>query len=117
MGFDKLLERLGFVRLREFGLHMTENRRTVTTRKVIDDGFGAVIVGYANTDLASLELAPPPLPHVKPVTVAPPPPAPVLFTITKPEPAPAALPPPAPAPIIEEDDWEWEIAAARARAV
>src|SRR5688572_23778594 len=78
--FQSLLERLGFVRLRDYGLILTQDRRVVTTRQVLDDGFGATVVGWAGTDLAVMELgtqdAPPPapLPEPPPIVFAPPPP-------------------------------------------
>jgi hypothetical protein len=56
MGINSFLERLGFVRLRDFGLLLTPDRRIVTTREVLDDGYGATIVGYEDRDLAATEL-------------------------------------------------------------
>jgi len=58
MGIHKLLERWGFVRLRDFGLILTEERRLLTTRRaVLDDGFGGCVVGWTDGDLAAMELA------------------------------------------------------------
>jgi hypothetical protein len=145
MGLNKLFERLGFVRLRDYGLLLTTDGRIATTRKVLDDGFGSVIVGYASGDLAALELAPAPSARASfdlPEDL----PAPVIMAVPSPPPAPAVvstLPAPiasapsvvmfsTPLPIAplpdakavvandqaepEEDEWEWEIAMARARA-
>lgn len=118
----KLLERMGFVRLRDYGLILTADRRVVTTRTVIDDGFGSQIVGWPNGDLAVIELAgAPPEP---PPRVPPRPPA-LAAALAPPEPPPAAIPvaveAPEPTERTEseptEDEWEWEIAVARARAV
>jgi hypothetical protein len=62
-----LLARFGYVRLRDFGLILTEDRRVVSTRPaVLDDGFGARIVGWQDNDLAALELAKPGEPAAKP---------------------------------------------------
>jgi hypothetical protein len=116
-----LLARLGFVRLRDFGLLLTTDRRIVSTRPaVLDDGFGARIVGWEDGDLAVLELAP--WGEAKA-----PEPARVIAPLARPAPVPPpVVKPPVPArvkareptpPIIDEaDDWEWEIAMARARA-
>ena len=132
MGFHKLLERLGFVRLRDYGLLLTVDGRIVTTRKILDDGFGATVVGYTGGDLAALELTPeskpaPPLPFAPtlaaPVVAPPPPPALVpppapsaAPILAKSREVPAASPPIAEPPEPEEDEWEWEIAMARVRA-
>jgi hypothetical protein len=124
----KLLERFGFVRLRDFGLLLTAERRVLTMRTtILDDGFGECVVGWVDGDLATMELAtwgtarPTPKPALpKPV---PTPPKPVAT-----KPTPALKPPPIPPtrasvqPIVEvasppvEEAWEWEIAVARARA-
>ena len=56
MGLHSFLERLGFVRLRDFGLLLTPDRRIVTTREVLDDGYGATVVGWEDSDLAAAEL-------------------------------------------------------------
>jgi len=133
----RVLERFGFVRIKDYGLVLTPDRRVVTTRKILDDGFGSHVVGYVSGDLAAMELAPkdsterpapipePPLafaptvampfvpPPKKPVATTQPAPAPV---VTTPVVAIAPEPPPI-APVDEpEDEWEWEIAAARAAA-
>ena len=124
---NRVLERFGFVRIKDYGLALTADRRVVTTRKILDDGFGTHVVGYVSGDLAAIELAPrdsterpaipePPIafaPIVAPVV--PPPPKPVEPSTCS---AAAIAPePPAIAPDDEpEDEWEWEIAAARAAA-
>ena len=82
-----MLERLGFVRLRDFGLILTEDRRIVTTRKVLDDGFGATVVGWEGSDLVAIELAP----AAQVVALAPPPPLP-----KRPPPPPNQPAPPSP---------------------
>ena len=144
MGIHTLLERMGFVRLRDFGLLLTPDRRVVTTRPVLDDGFGATVVGWEGNDLAMMELpakpptaaavsmaaAPAPAPMVTPTlparlaAAAPPGFIPVTPTPT-PAPVPIALAPTLPAPVVTatppevddgEDEWEWEIAMARVRA-
>ncbi len=57
--FDKVLERLGFVKLDRFGLALTADHRIVSLRStVLDDGVGGKIVGWQNDDLAATELAP-----------------------------------------------------------
>jgi len=63
-----LFARLGFVRLRDFGLILTaDRRRIISTRPaVLDDGFGARIVGWLDGDLATLELPKHREPAVKP---------------------------------------------------
>src|SRR3954470_18999273 len=104
----KLLERLGFVRLRDFGLLLTPDRRIVTTRQVLDDGFGGRVVGYADGDLAAMEL--PVWGAAKPS--APVPTAPVLVAaaprsrrVSAPPPLPAAAAPRG-TPDPDEPDWE-----------
>ncbi|HEY5934349.1 MAG TPA: hypothetical protein VIU61_06940 [Kofleriaceae bacterium] len=117
----KLLERMGFVRLRDYGLILTADRRVVTTRTVLDDGFGSQIVGWPNGDLAVIELAaapPEPPPRV------PPPRPPALAAALAPPVPQAAIPVAVESPDTDrtesgeltEDEWEWEIAVARARA-
>ena len=122
----KFLERFGFVRLRDYGLVLTPDRRVLSNRQaVLDDGYGNRIVGWIDGDLAAMELphwgaakalpAPPPLPQrPKPPTPAPQPQA--VAVAPQPAPAPKPAPAPAPAPEPEEEDWEWQIAAARAKA-
>jgi hypothetical protein len=136
--FHRLLERFGFVRLADYGLLLTQDRRVLTTRKaVLDDGHGECIVGWTDGDLATLELAawetPKPSPKALPkpprrriaasksavAEPAPPLPAPVVAPEpVAPPPGPVAPPAGAadPEPPVEEDEWEWEIAMARARA-
>jgi hypothetical protein len=114
----KLLERLGLVRLRDFGLLLTPDRRVLTTRQVLDDGFGGRVVGYSDGDLAAMEL--PAWGAAKPA--APVPTAPMLAPrsrrVSAPPPLPAAAAPRATPDPDEPDepDWESEIAAARTRA-
>lgn len=138
--FHKLLERLGFVRLADYGLLLTADRRVLTTRKaILDDGYGGCVVGWTDGDLATMELAawgtpkpPPPKALPKPPprritaskpVVAEPAPPPPPEPVVAPEPVappPEPITPPAvavaPEPPVEEDEWEWEIAMARARA-
>lgn len=111
--FDKVLERLGFVKLDRFGLALTADHRIVSLRStVLDDGVGGKIVGWQNDDLAATELAPwdpsgasarkpeprkPPVmmasPSVGPVRVDP---APIVSAPATPAPAPVLVPlPPA----------------------
>jgi hypothetical protein len=114
----KLLERLGFVRLRDFGLIISPERRLLTTRSaVLDDGFGGIVVGWADSDLATTELPtwgtnPAIAVTAKPVL------PPQQFNLAPAAAQPISPPQPinlAPEPC-EEDPWEWEIAMARARA-
>ena len=137
---DSLLKRMGFVRLDKYGLVHTPDDRIMSTRPaVLDDGLGGKIVGWAEGDLAAMELErwspmgaqpvakPKPLP--KPIPA--PAPAPVVVAaapapvFVAPAPVVVAPPPPvvvAPPPVVaeepkvDEDEWEWEIAVARARA-
>jgi hypothetical protein len=116
-----MLERLGFARLRDYGLILTQDHRVMTTRtRILDDGFGGRIVGWADDDLATMELgtwgeaSAPPL-AVPSAPIAPPrssaPSPPVVQPVMA---APMLPAPPPPEP--DEDAWEWEIAMARARA-
>lgn len=137
--FHRLLERLGFVRLADYGLLLTADRRVLTTRKaILDDGYGGCVVGWTDGDLATMELAAWGTPKPPPPKALPPPP-PRRITASKPVVAEPALPspepvvapepvapppepvaPPAaaePEPPVEEDEWEWEIARARVRAI
>jgi len=86
----QLFERLGFVRLRDYGLTLTPDRRVVPMH--VDPQ----LEPYA---LASelITLAP------EPIAVAPEP----IAVVPVPAPTCAAEP---------DDDWDWEIAVARARA-
>src|SRR2546423_857047 len=103
--FDDLMKRLGFVKLRKFGLMLTDDGRVVSTRTEVLDDDGTPVVGWRDTDLAAAQLP--------------------KWGAAKPQPAPvesrisarmkAAVPPPAAAEP-PEDDWEWTIALARARA-
>ena len=141
----KLLERLGFVRLRDFGLVITPERRVLSMRSsVLDDGSGGIVVGWVDSDLAGVELAAwgtkPSQSFVKPRPIPPPPipqpttPAlvaqvakPVALALQPTQLAPTAQPVPAQLEQHEEtraasdvdmsdDEWEWEIAMARVRA-
>lgn len=120
-----MMKRLGFVRLRDYGLVLTPEGRILSIRPaVLDDGLGGRIVGWKDEDLAAMELdrwselgramasKPAPLPAVAtPVAVRPIAPLP-----QKPPPTPQKAVVVAPEPVVEEDDWEWTIAIARARA-
>ncbi len=120
---QKMLERMGFVRLRDYGLLLTPDRRVVTTRPIVDDGMGTRVVGWTGSDLptlASWEDAPEPAPRaplfapepvVQPLALAPTIVAPVVAA-----PKPVAEPEPVAEEEGPEDEWEWEIAMARARA-
>jgi hypothetical protein len=55
----QLLKRWGYAKLDEFGLVLTAEDRIVATRPaVLDDGIGARVVGWRDSDLAAIELAP-----------------------------------------------------------
>ena len=127
-----MTKRLGFVRLRDFGLVLTPEGRILSIRPaVLDDGLGGRIVGWQDDDLAAMELdrwselgramaqKPAALPAVaRPVAVRP------IAPLTVKPPIPVSIKPPTPQkpvavasePVVEEDDWEWTIAIARARA-
>ncbi len=122
---QKLLERLGFVKLDRFGLVLTPDGRILSMRPaVLDDGLGGRIVGWEDSDLAAAELGR--WEAVKPVATRVPLPAMVISPAARPPPLPKAVTaqvpvvarPVAVAPKAEEpeDDWEWTIALARARA-
>jgi len=101
MGFrNKLLERLGFVRLREYGLILTPDHRIVASRGVaLDDGYGACVVGWRDGDLAAAELMPWGASRSAPRTKAlpaPPPEPPRARSITLPPDPPRAKTPTAP---------------------
>jgi hypothetical protein len=138
---DKLMKRWGFTRLDRYGLVHTPDDRILSTRPaVLDDGLGGKIVGWAEGDLAAMELerwSPLGAPAAKPKPIQPilaPAPKPAPAPVPRPAPAPAPVavaapapvvavvaPPPAPPvvaeqPKVDEDEWEWEIAMARARA-
>ena len=113
--FDKLMSRLGFVRLGRYGLMLSPEDRILSLRPAIDDGMGGRIVGWRDADLVSAELQPwqATIPSLvqPPVFRAPamPPPVPVRAAATiSPIAAPAVAEP--------EEDWEWTLAVARARA-
>ena len=140
---DRLMKKLGYVKLSAFGLVLTPEGRVLSMRPaVLDDGLGGKIVGWQDGDLAAAELerwgaaqpAQPARPAPKPAVatrVAPPTvpqmvvreqqvPATVapIPTLIKPATPAKAVPVVnvAPQPPAEEDDWEWTIAIARARA-
>ena len=143
---DRLMGRLGFVRLGRYGLLMSPEDRILSLRPAIDDGMGGRIVGWRDTDLVSAELHPwqatipslvqtPAAPPAYPMfpayaaapalavraPVAPPPLPPRAAAMISPVVAPrAAEPPKAPKapepPEPPEEDWEWTLAVARARA-
>jgi hypothetical protein len=144
MAISRLLERLGFVRIANYGLVRTPDDRILSTRPaVLDDGLGGKIVGWNDGDLAAMELehwrpmgliAGGPAKPVKVVALPPPPPklskpaafattvaaAPAQF-VAPPMPVTVAAPLPAPVQVApaaptEDDEWEWEIAVAKARA-
>lgn len=131
---DSMMKRLGFVRLRRYGMVLTPEGRIITLRPaVLDDGTGGRIVGWRDDDLAAMELATwSPQPAAARAVATPvasasaprvaislpagfdfPRPSPVVEVMTIPVAPPPAV---ASAPQVEEDDWEWEIALARARA-
>ena len=136
MGFQRWLERLGFVRARDFGLILTPDRRLLTTRAVRDDGFGNKIVGWIDEDLMLSEpepmtAIPQPMPehHTEPIdersiehvaaaqpVALKPPWGPIPSHDEEPAPEEPEQPEQPDAPELGEDEWEWEIAAARARA-
>jgi len=120
---DKMMERLGYVKLERFGLALTADGRVMSLRPtVLDDGVGNKIVGWEDGDLAAMELepweasrstaAPPrmlalggraPVPPAPAPVIAAPAPAPVIAApapvIAAPAPAPV-IAAPAPAPVI-----------------
>lgn len=52
-----MMKRLGFVRLRDYGLVLTPEGRILSIRPaVLDDGLGGRIVGWKDDDLAAMEL-------------------------------------------------------------
>jgi len=56
--FQKLMTRLGYVKLGRFGLALTPEGRILSMRPAaLDDGLGARIVGWEDGDLAAMELA------------------------------------------------------------
>src|SRR5437868_3255687 len=117
---QRLLQRLGFVKLHRYGLALTSDGRIVSTRSaVLDDGTGGKVVGWQDGDVAIWKLAAwneaaevIPLVPARPVIpaaspVAQPPPSPPSAAVI-----PAVV---AAEPHVDEDDWEWTIALARAR--
>jgi hypothetical protein len=87
MAISTLLQRMGFVKLEDFGLVLTPDGRILSVRPtVLDDGLGGKIVGWQEGDLAAMELgqwepamparkasttSPPRLPRAKPPTAPP----------------------------------------------
>jgi hypothetical protein len=128
---DRMLKRLGLVKLSRFGLVLTAEGRIMSLRStVLDDGLGGRIVGWHDRDLAAMELDPmslAPAPQkavapavaisLPPVSRPPVPKAPPVTPVKAPVPVPvASVPAVAVAEEMDEDDWEWHIALARARA-
>jgi hypothetical protein len=95
---DKLMQRMGFVRLQRYGLLLTPDDRVVSLRPaVLDDGLGARVVGWRDNDLASAELpawnpAGPPTPAPQ-RRLAPPPPPPRAALMISPVATPGPLAP------------------------
>lgn len=124
---DRLLKRVGLVKVSRFGLVLTAEGRIMSLRSaVLDDGLGGRIVGWHDSDLAAMELEKVPLApapqravapavaiSLPPVPRPPVPKAPPVIAVKVPVPAPVV----AVAEEMDEDDWEWHIALARARAV
>lgn len=113
---DSVLKRFGFIKLSRYGLVLTPEGRIMSLRPaVLDDGLGSRIVGWADGDLAAMDLEkweparPAPQRAMASRVAMPAMPKPAVVI------APAA-PAVAPAPQVEEDEWEWEIALAHARA-
>jgi len=120
-----LLQRWGFVQLRRYGLQLTSDGRILSTRNaVLDDGTGARIVGWQDSDVSIWKLSAAPAmgsavatparaasSEVQPAPVAPPAPTPPARTPSA-RVIPAGV---AGEPVVDEDDWEWTIALARAR--
>src|SRR5262245_23529270 len=52
-----LLQRLGFVKLRGYGLELTTDGRIVSSRPVLDDGTGSRVVGWQDGDVAIWKLS------------------------------------------------------------
>src|SRR5438105_53326 len=56
---EGLLRRLGFVRLRHYGLELTRDGRVRSTHGAVrSDGWGGPIVGWSQDDVAARELPP-----------------------------------------------------------
>jgi hypothetical protein len=143
---QRLLARLGYVRLDRYGLVLTPEQRILTLRPVVlDDGLGNKIIGWEDHDLAAMELEkwepfrpasqravatrvaapPPPVPPGTRQTalgVAVTPPSFAEFTPALVAYVPPSLTPPPPTRKVadltelDDDEWEWTIALARARA-
>ena len=132
---DRLMKRLGYVKLSSFGLVLTPEGRVLSMRPaVLDDGLGGRIVGWEDGDLAAAELEKwepaRPAPAGRPAVATPVAARAPSFVIREaslpasvaqvPTIKPPVRPPVpvkvAPEPVAEEDDWEWTIAIARARA-
>lgn len=114
---DRLMKRLGYVKLSSYGLVLTPEGRVLSMRPAsLDDGVGGRIVGWREGDLAAMELEKwepaRPAPKAAVATRVAVPVRPPIPSI----PRPVATPVLAPEPVVEEDDWEWTIAIARARA-
>jgi hypothetical protein len=119
--FDNLFRRLGYAKLDRYGLVLTGDDRVLATRPhILDDGFGGKIVGWADDDMAAMELdhwgKPKPAPAKRLAgkkVVQPPPRPPARTTVQTPvvtaapayvAPAPVIVAPPpayvAPAPVV-----------------
>jgi len=102
---DRLMKKLGYVKLSAFGLVLTPEGRVLSMRPaVLDDGLGGKIVGWQDGDLAAAELerwgaapAPQPArPAAKPAVatrVAPPIPQPTAQMVVREAPVPASVAP------------------------
>lgn len=127
---DKLLRRLGFVKLADYGLVLTAEDRIQSTRPhVLEDSLsGAPVVGWLESDLAAAELPKWGAPKQAPRSIEPPPASLVASLSSQGLPkwvdAPpvempawsAAVPVAPAAPAAEpEDEIDWEQALARAR--
>jgi hypothetical protein len=124
--FERLMRRLGFVKLGDYGLVLTPDDRIQSTRPhVLEDTLGAPIVGWLESDLAVAELPRFGAPKEPSRKIEPP--ASLIASLSSPAlPKYVERPPVAAAPIrlptdeVEdaepENEWEWEAALARARA-
>ncbi len=118
---DRVMTRLGFVKLASFGLLLTPEGRILSMRPAaLDDGLGGRIVGWRDDDLAAMELekweparpatrsamaTPPATPKRPPAPTRPFPvvttqPAPLPPVASFPVPEPLIVPPPAAPPVM-----------------
>ena len=127
VAIQKLLERLGFVKLDRFGLVLTPDGRILSMRPAVWMMVSAAASSAGKTPtLAAAELGR--WEAVKPVATRAPLPAMMISPASRPPPLPksgltAQVPVVRPMPVAvapkaeePEDDWEWTIALARARA-